>query len=497
MGKVAVIGFDGATWRILKPLIDEGRLPNLARLVDSGSSGTLFSTIPAVTFPAWHSMFTGLNPGKIGVYGFAQVDVDAGKYVINTVNSFKGAPVWKIIGEYGFKSVVINVPTARVEPIKGIIVGGPFTTGRLVYPPEYSSLIKDAGYEAYPEELSKSMLHRGSKPSTDSVRSAIGSRFRVAKSLLESINPDLFIMTIFIIDNLQHFYWGDSIVETAWWYIDKELGSLLNILKDYNVLVVSDHGFTRGVYTLSTTMVLEEYGLVTVRRGENRLARLGGLIELGARLGVARIARRIPWLYTKLANMASRLQQGEWVGAKALETMIDWKKSKIIPVDSLLYVNPRACPNKEECINEAEEALYNAPGIRAIHRAERIYTGPRYMAPELVVEGDTGVDIIDSPNMKAPFVQGLVRPGWRAIHEPQGILIATGPDIEHGRKLEASIVDIAPTILAHLGIPPHDEMDGSPIPELTPDRKPEVPKGRSLAAKRAREALRKKLKRKS
>ncbi len=150
--KVAVIGFDGATWRLLKPLIDEGLLPNLAGFLDSGSKGELRSTIPPVTFPAWHSMFTGLNPGKIGVYGFAQIDVARRRYILNTVHSFRGDTIWRIASDAGYRVVVVNVPTARVETVNGVIVGGPFNIGRLVYPSSYERLLSDIGYEAYPED---------------------------------------------------------------------------------------------------------------------------------------------------------------------------------------------------------------------------------------------------------------------------------------------------------------------------------------------------------
>ena len=37
--KVMVLGLDGATWDVLEPLIQEGLLPNLARLREQGSSG--------------------------------------------------------------------------------------------------------------------------------------------------------------------------------------------------------------------------------------------------------------------------------------------------------------------------------------------------------------------------------------------------------------------------------------------------------------------------
>lgn len=44
--KVAVFGLDGITFDLLQPWLDEGRLPNLARLLAEGASGRLRSTIP-------------------------------------------------------------------------------------------------------------------------------------------------------------------------------------------------------------------------------------------------------------------------------------------------------------------------------------------------------------------------------------------------------------------------------------------------------------------
>lgn len=497
MGRVAVLGFDGATWRLLKPLIDEGRLPNLASLIDEGSHGILWSTVPPVTFPAWHSMFTGLNPGKIGVYGFAQVDIDAGRYVLNTVNSFRGDPVWRIASRHGVRSLIVNVPTARVEPVHGAIVGGPFSLGKLVYPGEYSWALREAGYEAYPEELSKSMLHRSrSKPSMEAVRRAIGSRFRVTRLLLDRVDPDLLVMAIFVIDNLQHFYWGDEIVEDAWAYIDEQVGELLGDLRGrgYNIIVVSDHGFTEGRLTVSITKALEEQELVALRGARTSSMRLGGLVTLGSRLGVARIARRFPWLYERLASLASRLQQGEWVGAKALESMIDWKRSRVIPVDSLVYVNPRACPDREKCIGKAIDAIRSIKGVRRVYRSEEVYTGPLHGAPDLIVEGEPGVDVIDSPNMPGPVVEGIVRPGWRAIHEPSGILIAAGPNIEPGKRVDASIMDIAPSIMAILGLEPGSEVDGAPLGIVHTSKAARAGGGsRYIVGRKAREALRRRL----
>src|SRR5947208_3650722 len=73
MANVLIIGLDGATWRVLEPWARAGRLPHLAGLMARGSWGTLRSTVPALTLPAWSSLTTGRNPGAHGVFAFRRL----------------------------------------------------------------------------------------------------------------------------------------------------------------------------------------------------------------------------------------------------------------------------------------------------------------------------------------------------------------------------------------------------------------------------------------
>jgi len=68
--RVLVIGLDGATWDILYPLMDEGYLPNLRKIKESGVSGVLKSNFPPITGSAWMSIATGKNPGETGIFDF-------------------------------------------------------------------------------------------------------------------------------------------------------------------------------------------------------------------------------------------------------------------------------------------------------------------------------------------------------------------------------------------------------------------------------------------
>ena len=51
-------------------------------------------------------------------------------------------------------------------------------------------------------------------------------------------------------------------------------------------------------------------------------------------------------------------------------------------------------------------------------------------------------------------------------HRLEGILIAAGPRFARGRARDASLLDIAPTVLHLLGVPVPDDMDGRVLTEL-------------------------------
>jgi len=68
--KVVILGFDGADARLVKQWMDEGKLPNLAKLRDDGSFSALQPTNPPQTPVSWSSFATGTNPGKTHIFDF-------------------------------------------------------------------------------------------------------------------------------------------------------------------------------------------------------------------------------------------------------------------------------------------------------------------------------------------------------------------------------------------------------------------------------------------
>lgn len=72
--RVVILGFDGADAALTERWMDEGELPNLARLRAEGTFAPLRSTIPSQTPVSWSTFSTGLNPGRHGIFDFLKRD---------------------------------------------------------------------------------------------------------------------------------------------------------------------------------------------------------------------------------------------------------------------------------------------------------------------------------------------------------------------------------------------------------------------------------------
>ena len=68
--KVILIGIDSATWHVMLPLIQAGRLPNLGSLVEKGTAGPLRTFRPTLSPLIWATIITGKSPRKHGIQSF-------------------------------------------------------------------------------------------------------------------------------------------------------------------------------------------------------------------------------------------------------------------------------------------------------------------------------------------------------------------------------------------------------------------------------------------
>ena len=89
MSRVLLIAWDGADWRILDPLLEQGALPNLQALIDRGQKDVLRSTVPTHSWAAWPSFLTGVDPVDHGVYDILETVPGTHKQYPVTYKSIK------------------------------------------------------------------------------------------------------------------------------------------------------------------------------------------------------------------------------------------------------------------------------------------------------------------------------------------------------------------------------------------------------------------------
>src|SRR3954466_10431025 len=122
--RVFVLGLDGATWDVLRPLVDQGALPHLTRLMQRGAAGTLRSVFPPLSPVAWTGVMTGKNSGKHGIFEFLESAHNPLGGRVNSSRTIQAELVWEIAGRHGKATVAGGVPMSYPpRPAPGFHLG--------------------------------------------------------------------------------------------------------------------------------------------------------------------------------------------------------------------------------------------------------------------------------------------------------------------------------------------------------------------------------------
>jgi hypothetical protein len=127
VSRVVLVGWRGADWKLIHPLLDAGLMPNLRKLVERGSMGTLASTEPRAPSILWTSVATGMTADRHGVHGSFELDPVTGGVRPASSVSRKVKALWNVLHQAGRRSLVVNWPAGHpAEPVRGACVAEGF-----------------------------------------------------------------------------------------------------------------------------------------------------------------------------------------------------------------------------------------------------------------------------------------------------------------------------------------------------------------------------------
>lgn len=505
--RIFIVGIDSATFDIIHPMVKAGKLPNLSRLIEGGTSGQLKSTIPPVTPPAWVSFMTGKNPGKHGVFDFYVSPSYGYERPVWNSKYIKAKTIWKMLSDNGLKAGVVNLPmTYPPEEIHGFIIPGMQYSfderGPFSHPPELMQELQDrfGKYRVLYGDL-ESLYTNNLEKLLEEWKAIFEIRKQSILYLIEHKEWDVFMAVFYSIDVMQHHFWKfldkehplydsrtakkyENVIPEFYEKIDSAIGEMLKIIgEDTTVIVVSDHGAgpEKGAFYVNNW--LHKQGLLAFRNIFSPLWQIRFphiFYKIVRRLGFPGISWTVP--LDKLKILGRVIDPREGIN---IPFFIDWKRTTAYAgnhTEQGIYINlkgrePSGIVEKGKEYEEVRDSIIkNLKEIKdpangepvdiKVYKKEEVYHGP-YIddAPDIFVEMKGGEYIMQ----KEFYHKGLFGLPNKSsgTHRAEGILIVKGNGIKtHATINGAKIVDIAPTILYSLGISVPEDMDGKVLDEV-------------------------------
>ena len=508
--RVFVLGWDGATWDILRPLMAEGRLPVLQSLIQQGVSGTLNSVFPPLSPVAWTTVMTGKNPGKHGVFEFVEHGHNPLAGRINTSRCIKSELVWETAGRFGKRTVAGAVPMSYPpRPAPGFYIGD------FLSPADAKDFSSDpAAFDEMKKALGgtyrawATVTHDGGHEA-DALADLTGflkEHLAAVEYMATHHDWDLFMYDLMATDRIQHELWHawDPAHDKArgrdlekirqgfvafWETLDAGVGLILEKLgPDTNVILMSDHGFGPIEWYVNFNVWLLDEGLIQLQNSlyvkqKHWFYRRGvtpeWIYKIMTRLGLA--DQRVSRFQGGQDNFWDRLAQSAFLSAKH----IDWSKTVAYAQGNFgqIFLNikgrqPNGCVDPADApalIEKIKERLMmlkhpetGEPLVEKVYGREDLYNGPLIeMGPDLtVVLKDWNYRTI---GLHEFTTHKTISPafGPTGDHRLEGMIVGVGPAFELGASPNgACLLDIAPTILHLLGVPVPDDMDGRVLTEL-------------------------------
>jgi predicted AlkP superfamily phosphohydrolase/phosphomutase len=498
MGKVIAVGIDGAPWELVNRFSDSGSIPNIAQMVRTGVSADLRSSIPPVTAPAWKCYSTGKNPGKLGAFWWTKVNFEKQALTFTSSVDFKSRDYWDYISDTGEYCVQINMPMTYPPPkeFSGVFVSGvpALENDDFTYPKGLKEellrkhgwrITHESEYDVNPDKF------------IASVSQLIDKRFDLAEEYID--RADFMHLTIFFIDDVQHYTWSQmkmgkgkhaDAIETLWAQIDRRIGKLRERAgPDHHMVIFSDHGFT----DLKGALYINEWlGPELIKK--KAVVKMGKKSTTEKMLTLADRTHLTPILKRMLpANSRKRFQEGRREEELDRREFFVWDETKVYgSSEGPVYINRKLVADDQEydelrkrLVAEIEALVHpdtGEPAIEKVYTREEAYQGP-YMdqAPDLIILPALGYEVAAnvSDDERVWATPETFHNKWTGIHRMEGILIINGPEIREGHRLDgADIYDVAPTILALKGMAVPDDMDGRVLVEAMtdPDRYKDVEK---------------------
>jgi len=436
-------------------------MPRMKAFLAKSTYGTLRSCEPPITVPAWAVMFTGMDPGSLGIYGFRHRRPRTYWDTYSpTPQMLPYPPVWETLSRLGRRVAVVGMPPGYPPPrVNGVYISDfltPDNAKDFVQPPELAAEIQriSGGY-SFDVTFRADDRARIGKELIEMTR----KRWAVARHLWTKEPWDLFALHEIGPDRIHHTFWRffdethprfeknavyRALVDEYYQKLDGEIGQFLDLVgDDVTVLVASDHGsqMMDGCFCINEWLIAKGY----------------------LRLKGPKPPRGTPLEKTAIDWSKTRAWGAGGYYARIFFNVHGREPSGIVPATEVPALTERLTREL------AEVRLPNgAPLAPDVRIPAKIYREVRGDAPDLMIYfADLKWRSAGTLGYGSFFLEENDTGPDDSVHSFEGVYALAGPSgSSPGPGPTHSIIDIAPTLLKRMGVEPPTTMQGRPIAAL-------------------------------
>lgn len=258
--RLVVLGIDGLDSRIVRKLVEQGKLPTFARLYREGATGTVRNSelgVPPVSPPIWTTYATGVVPEAHGIRGFV-VKEGGGVRLYRSLDCQVPA-AWEIFTQAGRSAGVVNWWfTFPPKAVRGFVISDRYFEQVVQGLQEITQAVaKDPAVDAFhPSELALRLTLPRSKPlprvlSADDAEHLDGAVLSLAFAAWEHVPVEALFLFLNGLDRVGHMTWdkndpaglGGREYTSHLQTLDEFVASVLRRAgARAHVLLLSDHG---------------------------------------------------------------------------------------------------------------------------------------------------------------------------------------------------------------------------------------------------------------
>jgi predicted AlkP superfamily phosphohydrolase/phosphomutase len=483
--RVLLIGWDGADWRILDPMLESGMLPNLQSLLDRGAKGVLKSTIPNHSWAAWPSFLSGVEPSNHGVYDIFEREIGERRSLPVTYRSIKEKTMLSDLAAAEVPIVMTNLPLTFPPPkVEGNLVAGgvlpkwrPFT-----HPESLAQDLERAGVPFPINGMSWTTYRNRPEPFLAEAVALTRARTKANLWLLDNTAWRFASLIYVATDRIQHcldkYVAPDhpdfaalsrqpiaQRVRDVYRLLDEGLGQILERATDDDlVLFLSDHGFQSCTRAVHMDRLLEHLGFLKFAASRA----VFGPMQWGAMRAVARKVYDVLGLHGRV-SLPQSVNWQKTMAYTAVRSTGEGVSINLAGREADGVVDPADFEATRDRVMDALDAFVDPKTgqkpIRRVLRREEVFTG-RFAetAPDIMLEPAPLYSLTHAKSMveDADWLSG--------DHRMDGVIAAAGPRVGKDAFAEpALLVDMAPTILAALDAPASVKHDGQVLSALVGD----------------------------